>query len=110
DDMVVEDQAVAHIDVASRVSGDVLLVCHHDDCDSALVQLLKNRHNLDARAAVEISGRLIRKQDLGLIYQRACNSHTLLLATRKLAGILLSSTCEPDRCTDAICFFAKLCV
>ena len=83
---IIDDHAVTHEDVALRVGSDVLLVRHHDDCNSAFVELLENCHDLDARAAIEIAGRLIRQQDLGIVDQRACYCHALLLPTRELAG------------------------
>ena len=40
--VIVQDQPVAHHDVALRVGGDVQFVRDHDDGDAALVQLLEN--------------------------------------------------------------------
>jgi len=93
--MIIQDQAIAHNNIALRVGSDVLFVSHHDDCDSALVELLKDCHYLDARAAVEIAGRLVSKQDLGLINQSTRNCHALLLAARKLAGMMILAAGEP---------------
>ena len=78
--MIIQDHSIAHHDVALRVGSDVLLVRHHHNCDSMLVELLKNCHDLDAGAAIEITGRLVRKQDLGLVNQRPRYGHALLLA------------------------------
>jgi len=82
---IIDDHAVPHDDVALRVGSDVLLMRHHDDCNSALVELLENCHDLDARAAIEIPGRLICKQHFGVIDQRAGNGDALLLPARELA-------------------------
>src|SRR5947207_14236453 len=60
-------EAIFHDDVAARVRGDVRLVRHHDDGDALLVQALENLHHLDARPAVEISGRLIREDDFRIV-------------------------------------------
>ena len=73
--------SIAHHHVPPRVGGDVLLVRHHNDRDSTLVQLLKNCHDLDTRSAVEISGRLIRKHHFGIVNQRAGDRDALLLTT-----------------------------
>src|SRR5437773_12162966 len=100
--MIIQDQAVAHEHVATRISCNVLLVRHHDDCDSALVELLKNCHDLDARVAVEVAGWLICEQDLGVIYQGARDCHALLLPARKLAGMVILATSESDRREHAI--------
>jgi hypothetical protein len=80
--MIIQDQAIAHYNIALRVGSDVLFVRYHDDCDSALVELLKDRHDFDACAAVEIASGLVCKQDLGLVNQRASNCDALLLAAR----------------------------
>ena len=80
--MVFQNHTVAHDNIALRVSCDVLLVCHHDYRDSALVELLKDRHDFDACAAVEIASGLVCEQDLGLVNQRASNCDALLLAAR----------------------------
>src|SRR5438046_4310996 len=100
--MIIQDQAIAHNNIALRVGSDVLFVRYHDDCDSALVELLKDCHDFDARAAVEIAGRLIRKQDLGLINQRPRYGHALLLATRKLARVMVLAPGKSHRCEYAI--------
>jgi len=94
--VIVRDQPVAHDDVALRVGSDVLLVSDHDDRDSALVELLKNRHNLDAGAAVEISGWFIGEQHLGIVDQGAGNCDALLLTTGKLARMMIFAAAEPD--------------
>src|SRR5438876_7678489 len=106
--MIIHDHAVAHHYVAFRISGDVLLVRDHDDRDAALVELLKNRHDLDAGSAVEITGRFIRQQDLRIIDQRARNRDPLLLTAGKLTWKMVLATREPDRFKHAIRFFAEL--
>ena len=106
--MVIDYHAVAHENVALRVGGDVLFVRYHDDCDSALVELLEDRHDFDACATVEITSGLVCKQDLGLVNQCASNCDALLLAARQLAGMVIFAAGEADRCEDAIGPFAKL--
>src|SRR6266508_6166642 len=108
--MIIQDHPVSHHDIAPRVGGDVLLVRHHDDCDSALVEVLKNSHDLDTGSAVEVAGRLIGEQYLGIVDQRARNGHTLLLAAGELAGMMVLATGESDCCKHAIGSFAKLCM
>ena len=60
----------------------------HDDRNASLVQLLEDSHDLNAGSAVEVAGRLIREQDLGIIDQRPRNGDALLLPTRKLTGMM----------------------
>src|SRR5207245_5038542 len=100
--MIIQDHSIAHHDVALRVGSDVLLVRHHHNCDSMLVELLKNSHDLAACAAIEIASRFVCKQDLGLVNQRPRDGHALLLAARKLTWMVVFSTCKTDRCKDAI--------
>ena len=80
----------------------------HDDRDATLVELLKNRHDLDAGSAVEIAGRFIRKEHLGIIDQRARNRDALLLTAGKLTREMVLTTCKPNRCKYAIRLFAEL--
>ena len=61
-DVIIQDYAVAHHDVALCVRRDVRFVRHHDDGNPALVKLLKNCHDFDAGPTVQIPGRLVRKQ------------------------------------------------
>src|SRR5437870_3238050 len=107
-ELILPDQPIPHNNVAFRISGDVLLVRDHDDRDAALVELLKNRHDLDAGSAIEISGGFIRQQYLGLVDQRARNRDALLLTAGKLTRKMVLTTREPDRFKHAIRFFAEL--
>ena len=106
--MIINDHAVAHDDVALRVRGDVLFVRDHDDCYAALVELLKYRHDLDAGAAVEIAGGLVGQQHLRVVDQGARDRDALLLATGKLAGMMVLSAGKSYGRQDAICSFPKL--
>ena len=107
-EMILPDQPIPHNNVSLRVGGDVLLVRDHDDRDAVLVELLKNRHDLDAGAAVEIPGRFIRQQHLRIIDQRARNRDALLLTAGKLTRKMVLTTREPDRCKHTIRLFAEL--
>ena len=103
-----QDQPIAHDDVTLRIRGDVLLVRDHDDGDAVLVELLENGHDLNAGSAVEIAGRFVRQQYLGLVDQRARDRDALLLTAGKLTRKMVLTTREPDRCKHAIRFFAEL--
>src|SRR6266567_7072366 len=93
---ILAHNSVTHEDIAPRIRSNVLLVRHHEDRDTALVQLLKNFHDLDARAAVDVSCRLIGEHDLGIVDQRARNRDALLLATRKLARMMIFAALQPQ--------------
>src|SRR6476619_6447880 len=107
-ELILPDQPIAHNNVSLRIGGDVLLVRDHDDSDAVLVELLEDRHDLDAGSAVEIAGRFICQQHLRIIDQRARNRDALLLTARKLTREMVLTTREPDRCEYAIRLFAEL--
>ena len=64
------------------------LVGDHHDSDASPVQLLKDSHDFNAGSAVEVAGRLIREQNLGVINERPRNGDALLLSARKLTGMM----------------------
>ena len=92
---VADDPAIAHDQVAPRVAGDVQLVGHHHDGDPLVVEFLKHPHDLDAGLAVEVAGWLVGQQQGGLVDQRAGDGDPLLLAARKLAGMMVAPA-PPD--------------
>ena len=48
------------------MAGDMLIVCHQDDCDSALTtQRFKERHNFDTGFAIQRTGWLIGQEYAG---------------------------------------------
>ena len=67
--------------------GDVGLVCDQEHGDAALrVQPLEDFHHLDARARVQIAGRLIRQDDGRFVDERPCDRRTLLLTAGRLVA------------------------
>src|ERR1700730_17054419 len=105
---IVADKPVAHDDVAARVRGNVLLVRHHDARYPIIVQLLKNSHDLDARAAVEISRWLVGQHHLGIIHQSARDGDALLLSAGELTRMMIFPALQTDRSEDPIGFLARL--
>src|SRR5689334_15494810 len=93
---IVQNQAVAHDDVAFRIRGDVRFVRHHNDGNAAIVQLLKNSHDFDTGAAVEISCRLIRHHNFGIVDQRPRDRDPLLLSARELARVMILAPGQSD--------------
>src|SRR5207247_551380 len=79
DNFVAKQNSVAHYNIPPRISGNVLLVRHHHNGDSALIELLENCHDLHARSTIEIAGRLIREHHFRVVDQCAGDRHTLLL-------------------------------
>ena len=66
------------------------IIMRHDDHSSVFGRghLAKQFHDFTTSLGIERSGRLIADDDLGIVYQSSRDSHSLLLATLKLVGIL----------------------
>src|SRR5207249_1901869 len=60
---------------------------HLDDRRSALVQRPEQLHDFFALRRVEVTGRLVRKDDLGIRDDRARHADQLLLAARELIRV-----------------------
>ncbi|MNZ73825.1 hypothetical protein D3C78_922530 [compost metagenome] len=64
----------------------------NDDDGAAFgVQFVENTQNLIAAGAIQRAGRLVRKNDLGIVHQSAGDGNTLLLAAGKLAGTVIDA-------------------
>ena len=61
---------------------------HHDD-KLLFCHLAQNVHNLHAGLRVKCTGRLVGKQNIGVVYQRTRDGNTLHLTARHLCGTLL---------------------
>src|SRR5262245_55348615 len=62
-DVVPEHPAVPEGDHARGELGDVRFVRHEHHCDALTVQVLQDRHHLDARARVQIAGGLVGQDE-----------------------------------------------
>ncbi len=60
------------------------------------VELLQQRHDLDAGARVERTGRLVGENQRRVVDERARDRHALLLAARQLRGLMIGALAEPD--------------
>ncbi len=78
--LVAEYLAVADVDDAVRVFGDVVLVRDQDNRVALLVQAIEERHDLQAGLRVEVAGRLVGQNDRRVVHQSASDRHTLPLA------------------------------
>ena len=56
-----------------------------EDCFTQRPQLLKNLHEFNPRTGIKSAGRLIEQQEIGIVYQRASKTHTLLHPSGKAA-------------------------
>src|SRR5262249_37959440 len=70
DGPIVHDEAVAEHHRALRVLGDVRLVRDENDRLAVVVEPLEDRHDLLRGLRVEVSGRLVGQDELGIVDQR----------------------------------------
>jgi len=106
---IIQNQSIAHNNVAAGVGRDVRLVRDHDDGDAAFVELLKNSHDLDTGPAIEISRRLIREHHFRIVHQRPRDRDALLLAAGKLTRMMVFAPGKSDRRQNRVRFIAQLC-
>lgn len=76
------------------VCGIVLRVGYHHDGGALIIQFAEQLHHLHAVLGVEITRRLIGKDDARLAHHGTGYRHTLLLTTRELVGIMLGTMAE----------------
>ena len=75
------DQPVLEVDDGACERGHVRFVRDHQDGDAALgVQLAEQLHDLDGSFGIEVAGRLVGKQHVGLRHDRPGDGDALLLA------------------------------
>ena len=94
---VADDLAVAHDDDAFAIGRDVEFVRDHDERDAAVVEFLKQAHDLDAGARVEIAGRFVGQQQFGRVDQGAGNGNALLLSAGKLVRMMMPRAVSTER-------------
>src|ERR1039457_807505 len=100
--------SVAKRDDALGVLGDVLLVRDEDDRLSLVVQLLKDRHDLDRGLRVEVSRGLVREKDRRVVHEAARDRDALLLAARELGRGVVPAISEAHALETAQSLRARL--
>ena len=60
------------------------------------VELLQQRHDLEARRRIERAGRLVGEDQLRVVDQRARDGDALLLAAGELRGVMVRARAEAD--------------
>ena len=94
-----------NVEDAVSIAFDVRVVRDHDAGGRRLftlairtdaVDVQQQVHNLDSGARVEITGRLIEQQNIGLVRESTGNGHTLLLSTRQLGRQMVKSVTKAD--------------
>src|SRR5690348_6767946 len=73
------DLAVLDADHPAAVVGDVLIVGHHHDGITRLVQFVEHGHHVAGGAGIQVAGGLVRQQDRGRAHQGAGDGHALAL-------------------------------
>src|SRR5215218_8058543 len=92
------DDAVLDVQAPLGPLGDRGVVRHDDQRETAIApQPLEQVHDLVAGLLVEVAGRLVGEQHVGLLHERAGDRHALLLPARELARHVARAVGEPDR-------------
>src|SRR5512145_2573989 len=86
-----EDASVSKHNDECFVLRDVGFVSDERHGDALRAEFLEQGHYFDARVGIQIPRGFIRKDNLGLGHERACDSDTLLLSARKLTRMMIDS-------------------
>ena len=73
------------------VAGIVFGVSDHDDRSPLFVQVGEQLHHFVAVGGVEVSGRFVRQDQLGVVHHGAGYGDALLLTTRELLGVVVAA-------------------
>src|SRR3569833_297957 len=90
------DLAVADVNDAVGVLGDVGLVSDEDDGVAFGLELIEERHDLHAGLGVEVAGGFVRQDDGRAVDQRAGDGYALALTTGELIGLVVHAGLEAD--------------
>ncbi len=93
---VVDDQAVAEHHRPLGVLRDVRFVGDQHDRLAVVVEPLEHRHDLLGGLRVEVPGRLVGQDQLGIVDERPRDRDALLLAARELARVVVLAPGEAD--------------
>ena len=75
----------------------LMLMRHHEDGGTGLIDLIQKLHDLVGKLRIDIAGRLIGNEQVGVIHQRAGQGHTLLLAAGEFRRIVLVLIIQPQQ-------------
>src|SRR5580704_6159965 len=84
---LIGDPTIDDVDDPVAVFRVPLVVRHLDDRRAGVIQLLEQIHNLLALAGVQVAGRFVGQNDLGIGHDGAGDGNQLLLSAGKLVGI-----------------------
>src|SRR2546422_84737 len=90
--------AILEMDVPARVGRNVRIMRYHDHRDSTLaIQPLQDGDDFNAGSGIQRPSRLVCKNNARVVDQRPSDSHSLLLATGKLARLMFLASSQPYR-------------
>jgi hypothetical protein len=92
-----EDLAVADVDDAMGVLGDVGFVGDEDDGVAAGVERVKEGHDFVAGFGVEVAGGLVGEDDGGPVDEGAGNGDALALTAGELVGLVVHAIARGRR-------------
>ena len=102
------NQSVAETDDPFGVRGDVVLVRHHDDRASLVVQPGEQLHDLQGRFRVQVAGGFIRQNEIRIVDQAAGDGHALLLAAGQLRRPVPQPLAQADHRGQGVAAFFGL--
>src|ERR1700682_2041960 len=94
---IAADLSIAELNRALRELSNIGFVGYQDDGQALIVEFLKNPHDLNRGATVEIPRGFVGEKDRGSVHQRARNRKALLLGARKLGGGVLAAGSETHK-------------
>ena len=95
--MIVDDAAVLDLHHPARLMGDVAVVGDQQHRMALVVEPAQQAHHLDAGAAVERAGGLVRQNHRAAVHQRPRDGDALLLTAGKLAGTVVEPVAHAQR-------------
>ena len=96
------DFAVEEVYDAVGIVGVALGVGYHDDGGAFFVELFEQVHHFHAVLGVEVTRRLVGKDNLGVGDDGTGNGDALLLSARELGRLVRAAPSEADIIKDAI--------
>ena len=94
------DLAVYDVDNPLGMFGRIGFMCNQDDRIALLVKLLQDFHHLDPGLGIQITGRLIGKDNRWVIDQSAGNGHPLFFAPGDLVGKIIQTVTQANALQD----------
>ena len=102
------DLAVSDVNYAMRVLGYIGLVGDEDNCVALGLELVEERHNLNASLGVEIACGLIREDDGRTVDESAGDGDALALTTGELVGFVVHARFQTDVGQRLLCALNSL--